>query len=57
MDIKELTVIELKAMIYDEMAKNEIAMKNIQILSKELNNKLTEVEEVEEVEEEVKKEK
>jgi len=37
MNIKELTVTELKAMVYDEMVKAEVAKQNIQILNEELN--------------------
>lgn len=36
MDIQTKTEIELKALIYDEMVKVEVATKNIKVLNKEL---------------------
>jgi len=39
MDIKKLSVIELKALAYDEVAKFNIAQENIAIINKELKNR------------------
>lgn len=42
MNIKELSVTELKALVYDESAKLEIAQKNIQIINNEINQRAAE---------------
>lgn len=42
MDLTKLTVIELKALVYDEIAKGEQAQANIRILNDELKRRTNE---------------
>lgn len=39
MDITKLSVVELKAMVYDEMFKTEMARKNIELLNMEITKR------------------
>ena len=39
MDITKLTPIELKALLYDEIVKKDVAMNNINVLQAELNKR------------------
>lgn len=39
MDIKKLTLEELKALVYDELAKVEQSQQNIRILNQEINER------------------
>ena len=57
MDITKLTVVELKALAYDELAKMEVAQNNLKTINQELAKRsqpAVEEKPVEEVKEEVK---
>ena len=41
MDLKSKSLIELKAMAYDELANQEYAQKNLQIINQEISRRLS----------------
>ena len=42
MDLKDKSVVELKALVYDEIGKKEVASNNIQVINQEIGKRMAE---------------